>query len=973
MNRKVLIVLILGLMLTLVTVWVNTGQASQSQSINIPAIDLGQPGLSYRYAQTFGTTEQPYLVDTTHINRPLGLFMDTSDNIYVVEEQGYRMLKYSITGTNLLTLGQAGICYTDDYIFCTPQDMVTDASSNIWIADGNRIIQYDSSGVMLQQFPVDDPWESGSDNDRFDQTRGVAIDSGNHLFVSDSNNHRIQVFDISGGSPVYSATIGTTGVSGSAAGYFNQPHRIAIDSGDNLFVADSENDRVQKCTYSSGWTCSIFDTGLGYPQGITADGTDIYIADTENGRIRKCAGGGSCSDFMTGYKGIYDVAVDSFGNVYGSAAYEAAVYKYDPSGTYLGVFLGVENVPYVTDGYHYNHPRIAIDSMDNLIIIEENGQRLVKLDSQGVFLWSVGAPGRDSHNDNAHFAYPHGVATDQNNNIYVADGDRVQIFNSSGVYQNTLEDGFSWIAGIAVDGAGNIYVSDANKHHVRIYDTNLVYVNQIGVTGNCDTTNYHLCWPIGVEVDGVGNIYVADIGNSRVQKFDSNLDWTMTLGTTGVSGNEFDQFDGPEDVAVDILGRIYVSEWGNRVQVFDDTGAYLTTIGGEWGSELSRFRGASGVAIDSLGNVYVSDFDNARIQKFAPGVPNWKQVNINGFGKRPNTVATNMEIFNNQLYVGSTGSWSGGAAEIWRTAEGTTWEKANETGFGATNLDANRAVVDLAVFNSQLYASTGWRGLPGQIWRSSNGLTWEKVEDNGFDDPGNEGINIFGVFNNQLYVTIQGSGGVEIWRSSTGDNGSWTRVVENGGSDNLSFITDLIEFNGKFYAMVENNETPRTGCQVWETSDGTTWTAVVDDGFGNIENHQTGGATVFAGWLYVGTRNDSTGGEIWRSDNGTDWENAASGGFGNVNNKKIENVFGFKDFLYSASTNSITGVQIWRSEDGITWESHIIDGFGDSNSDSAIWTGVEFQGSLFLGASNAASGAKIWQMLNSIYLPLVVR
>jgi len=263
---------------------------------------------------------------------------------------------------------------------------------------------------------------------------------------------------------------------------------------------------VQKCTYSSGWTCNTFDTGLNYPQGVTADGTDIYVADTDNGRIRKCTGGGSCSDFAALYKGIYDVVVDSSGNVYGAVAYDAVIYKYDSSGTYLGIFLGVENVPYLTDGYHYNRPRVAIDSSDNIIIIEEHGHRLVKLDRFGNFQWSVGVPGVDAY-DNDHFAHaPHGVATDANNNIYVVDGDRVQIFNSSGVYQATLDDGFSWVAGIAVDTAGNIYISDAHEHIVKIYDDNLVNVGQIGAAGECGSANDRLCWPIGLEVDSAGNI-----------------------------------------------------------------------------------------------------------------------------------------------------------------------------------------------------------------------------------------------------------------------------------------------------------------------------------------------------------------------------------------------------------------------------------------------------------------------------------
>jgi hypothetical protein len=65
--------------------------------------------------------------------------------------------------------------------------------------------------------------------------------------------------------------------------------------------------------------------------------------------------------------------------------------------------------------------------------------------------------------------------------------------------------------------------------------------------------------------------------------------------------------------------------------VFDTTGAYLTTIGGAWGTNSAQFISASSVAVDNEGNVCQrpTKFPHP---KFAPSVPDWKQVNINGFG-----------------------------------------------------------------------------------------------------------------------------------------------------------------------------------------------------------------------------------------------------------------------------------------------------------------------------------------------------
>ena len=54
----------------------------------------------------------PYLADGQHLNRPNGLFVDGSNSLYVVEEAGHRMVKYNLSGANVLTIGQAGVGFS---------------------------------------------------------------------------------------------------------------------------------------------------------------------------------------------------------------------------------------------------------------------------------------------------------------------------------------------------------------------------------------------------------------------------------------------------------------------------------------------------------------------------------------------------------------------------------------------------------------------------------------------------------------------------------------------------------------------------------------------------------------------------------------------------------------------------------------------------------------------------------------------
>src|SRR5215212_5161956 len=204
------------------------------------AVTLGQPGLSFRYVQTFGTTDEPYLADGTHLNKPNGLFIDGANNLYAAEESGHRLLKFNAAGANTLILGHAGQPWAHDDFLGWPVDTANDSDGNIWVAFNYAALkEFDASGNLLQIFPEIDPWMQGDTNDRFNNPWGIAFDSSGLMYISDQGNHRIQVYDISGGTPSYIETIGETGVPHSDNNGFNYPGQIAFDSLGRLYVMDS--------------------------------------------------------------------------------------------------------------------------------------------------------------------------------------------------------------------------------------------------------------------------------------------------------------------------------------------------------------------------------------------------------------------------------------------------------------------------------------------------------------------------------------------------------------------------------------------------------------------------------------------------------------------------------------------------------------------------------------------------------------
>jgi len=1020
-------ILVVGLALTLT--WAVSAQQQQPASGGAPsrdglgvratsAVTLGQPGLSFRYVRTFGVTEQAYPADAQHLNGPNGLFIDASNNLYVAEELGSRMLKYRTSdGANLLSIGTAGMRYPDNYVFSWLEDVALDGSGNIWVVDTHRAVQYDASGNFLQALPPDDWWNSGNDDTHFNNPCGIAFDSAGRMYIADRENYRIQVYTFALGSPVYSTTIGVTGVSGADNAHFNRPDHIAIDSSDRLYVADLENFRVQRCTYSAGWNCTTFhgtgSQGSGSDElngvgnllllglGIDSSG-NVYIADSGNGRVKKCTSAGSCSIFATGLNSPADVAIDSSGNVYVSDWPDSTIRKYNSSGGALGVFAGTSGEPYVADTTRLNSPwGIAVAPDGSIYVTEKWGYRLVKVNAAGVQQWTVGQAGVYG-DDNAHlgswWAGPEGnMAVDAAGRIYVPDtgNNRIQIFSPNGTYFATFGSTgngnyeFECPTGVAISPVnGDIYVTDHCNHRIQVFSSSRVYKATLGVLDETGTDNQHFNLPWGVGLDTSGNIYVADSENRRVQRCNlsgTSYACTSFAGETGVSGDDFGHFGDLPAIAVDNAGRVYVADpWSNRIQVFDSSGAYLTTIAGAWGTNTSQMRTPVGIALDSAGNVYVTDRDNHRIQKFAPGVPGWRQVNINGFGDRNNWAVNRMSVFGNYLYAGTANAMTGG--EMWRTANGTDWSQGNVGGFGVIS---NTAVLVGEPWNGYLYVGTGNSDTGAEIWRCAtcDGTDWTRVVSGGLGDSNNTTIERIVVFSNALYATTNNnSTGVEVWRSPTGTLGSWTQSnIDGFGDIKNTGLWAAAVFNGCLYVATAQWGEPwdtgtYTGVELWRTDDGVTWSRVNTDGFGDRDNmgHWT---EPFNGYLYVLSANFHTGAQIWRcaTCDGTDWVRVVSNGFGDSNNGSGEFMLGLGNHFYVGTDNTATGTEIWRTANGTIWSQMNVDGFGDSNN-VAVWSGAIFKDRLFLGTRNdagwmqSANGGEVWQFVGyPVYLPLVAR
>ncbi|MCA9344890.1 6-bladed beta-propeller, partial [Candidatus Saccharibacteria bacterium] len=175
--------------------------------------------------------------------------------------------------------GEAG---SDPGQFYYPKGVALDSSDNVYVTDSNnsRIQKFDSNGVFIAE------WGSnGTDDGQFSNPTGITIDSQNNVYIADYDNDRVQKFDSNGNF------ITSWGSSGSNNGQFSAPWAIAVDSQDNVYVTDDTLNRVLKFdsdgTYLSYWgSTGSGDNQFSYPRAITIDGQDnVYVSDSGNNRI----------------------------------------------------------------------------------------------------------------------------------------------------------------------------------------------------------------------------------------------------------------------------------------------------------------------------------------------------------------------------------------------------------------------------------------------------------------------------------------------------------------------------------------------------------------------------------------------------------------------------------------------------------------------------------------------------------------
>ena len=207
------------------------------------------------------------------LNYPYGIVSNSRGEMIVNEFGGHQVSVFDVGGRRIRTFGSCG---GRPEQMKSPAGIAVDDTDNIYVSSEHKLQKFTSSGELIKCIG-----RRGSKEGEFYDPRGVTIHS-NQVYVCDSDNDRIQVFDLD------LNFIRSIGSRGSGRGEFDRPRDVVFDTTGNMYAVEYDNNRVQVMD-SSGQFLRMFsqegEGKLSEPTALHIADKYVYVSDCSNHRI----------------------------------------------------------------------------------------------------------------------------------------------------------------------------------------------------------------------------------------------------------------------------------------------------------------------------------------------------------------------------------------------------------------------------------------------------------------------------------------------------------------------------------------------------------------------------------------------------------------------------------------------------------------------------------------------------------------
>ncbi len=267
-----------------------------------------------------------------------------------------------------------------------PFGVAVDKSGNVWVADreNNCVQVYSPGGTLLRQFGSK-YGAPGSGNGQFSDPRGIAISSAGNVWVTDLANKRVQEFNEKG-EFIRSVTY-AGGVLGQ--GKMAEPYAVATGPEEMLWVTDIGSHRVYQFKENGTFVQAISSVGpllqevsLTSPVGIATDRFgNAYVSENSTNQVLEIDPSGkyvnkfgSTGTGQSQFKSVNGLAIAASGNIFAADGENNRVEEFKPDGTFLREFASLGS-----ESKQLKEPRgIATGPENSLYVADAGNHRIAR-------------------------------------------------------------------------------------------------------------------------------------------------------------------------------------------------------------------------------------------------------------------------------------------------------------------------------------------------------------------------------------------------------------------------------------------------------------------------------------------------------------------------------------------------------------------------------------------------------------------